>query len=105
MDIETDTERIRSLPEAKESENWRFRAYLKGIDLSTGELDRLVRRRLEAIARQIDCCACANCCKVVSPLLSQKDVQRLADHLGIDKDRPRPSRMLRVQGPLSWRDD
>ncbi|MGA2107352.1 MAG: YkgJ family cysteine cluster protein [Syntrophorhabdales bacterium] len=85
MDIETDIERIKSLAEAKEDENWRFRAYLKGLDLSEASLDRLVWRHLDDIAPRIDCCACANCCTVISPLLSYKDVRRLADHLGIEK--------------------
>jgi len=97
MDIEKDSERIRSLAEAKEDENRRFRAYLKGADLSVAALDRLVRQHLEDIARHIDCCACANCCKVVSPLLSSRDIRRLADRLGIEKaqlinDYLRPSR-------------
>ena len=85
MDIETDIERIKSLAEAKEDENWRFRAYLKGLDLPKADLDRLVWRHLEDITRHIDCCACANCCTVVSPLLSHKDVKRLAGHVGIEE--------------------
>jgi Fe-S-cluster containining protein len=85
MDIETDIDRIRLLAEAKEDENWRFRAYLKGADLSIAGLDRLVWRHLEVVTTQIDCCACANCCKVESPLLSARDIRRLADHLGIQK--------------------
>lgn len=85
MDIETDIERIKLLAEANEDENWRFRAYLKGSDLSIAALDRLVWRHLDEVARQIDCCACANCCRVMSPQLSARDVRRLADHLGIHK--------------------
>lgn len=68
MDIETDIERIKPLAEAKEDENWRFRAYLKGLDLSGADLDRLVWRHLEDITRRIDCRTCGNCCTVVSPL-------------------------------------
>jgi len=85
MDIETDIERIKSLAEAKEDENWRFRAYLKGLDLPGAALDRLVWRHLEDVTRRIDCCACANCCTIISPLLSHKDVRRLAGHLDIEK--------------------
>jgi len=85
MDIETDIERIRALSGEKEDENWRFRTYVKGSDLSIAALDRLVWRHLDVVTRQIDCCACANCCKVMSPLLSARDIRRLADHLGIQK--------------------
>ena len=85
MDIETDIERIKLLAEANEDENWRFRAYLKGSDLPIAALDRLVWRHLDEVAQQIDCCACANCCRVMSPQLSARDVKRLADHIGIQK--------------------
>ena len=85
MDIEKDVNRIRLLAEAKEEENWRFRSYLKGANLSTAALDRLVWRHLEAVTRHTDCCACANCCKVVSPLLTTRDVRRLAGHLGMEE--------------------
>jgi Fe-S-cluster containining protein len=85
MGIEKDVNRIRLLAEAREEENWQFRSYLKSANLSTAALDRLVWQHLEAVTRHIDCCACAQCCKVISPLLSTKDVRRLAGHLGIDK--------------------
>ena len=80
-----DIERIKSLAEAKEDENWRFRVYLKGLDLPGADLDRLVWRHLEDVTRRIDCCSCANCCTVISPLLSHKDVRRLAGHVGIEE--------------------
>jgi len=85
MDIETDIGRIKSLAEAKEDENWRFRAYLKGLSMPGVALDHLVWRHLEDITRRIDCCACANCCSVISPQLSHNDIRRLAQHLSIDK--------------------
>ena len=85
MAIEKDVNRMRVLAEAKEEENWRFRSYLKGANLSTTALDRLVWRHLEAVAPHIDCCACAHCCNVVSPLLTTKDVRRLAGHLGMEE--------------------
>jgi len=46
MAIEKDVNRIRVLAEAKEEENWRFRSYLKGANLSSAALDRLVWRHL-----------------------------------------------------------
>ena len=85
MGIEKDVNRIRLLAEASEEENWQFRSYLKSANLSTAALDRLVWQHLEAVTRHIDCCACAQCCKVISPLLSTKDVRRLAGHLGMEK--------------------
>ncbi|MEA3415064.1 MAG: YkgJ family cysteine cluster protein [Thermodesulfobacteriota bacterium] len=83
MYIETDIERVRELAEAKEDQNWRFRTFLKGVDLSVKELDSIAHRQYKDIARQIDCGTCANCCKEVSPKLSEEDVTRLASCLGI----------------------
>ena len=83
MHIETDIERVRELAEAKEDQNWRFRTFLKGVDLSVKELDSIAHRHYKDIARQIDCGTCANCCKEVSPKLSEEDVTRLASCLGI----------------------
>ena len=76
MHIETDIERVRELAEAKEDQNWRFRTFLKGVDLSVKELDSIAHRHYKDIARQIDCGTCANCCKEVSPKLSEEDVDR-----------------------------
>ncbi len=64
MHIETDIEQVRELAEAKEDQNWRFRTFLKGVDLSVKELDSIAHRHYKDIARQIDCGTCANCCTV-----------------------------------------
>ncbi len=32
---------------------------------------------------KIDCLACANCCKTISPVFKERDISRLATHLGI----------------------
>jgi len=83
MHIETNIERVSELAEAKEDQNWRFQTFLKGVDLSVKELDSIAHRHYKDIARQIDCGTCANCCKEVSPKLSEEDVTRLASCLGI----------------------
>jgi hypothetical protein len=54
MHIETDIERVRELVEAKEDQNWRFRTFLKGVDLSVKELDSIAHRHYKDIAWQID---------------------------------------------------
>jgi uncharacterized protein len=81
MDIERDIERIVSLAKVKEDENRRFRTFLKGVDLSLRKLDSIVREHYEFVAGHIDCCACANCCTVLRPVLSARDIGRLAGHL------------------------
>ena len=34
-----------------------------------------------AVWKEIDCLSCANCCKVMSPTYTTKDIQRIAKHL------------------------
>ena len=47
------------------------------------ELDELVSQFHEEIFEEIDCLECANCCKSISPIITQKDIERLAKHLKI----------------------
>jgi Fe-S-cluster containining protein len=75
----TDLVQIRLLGEKKRPENERFRRYMKSHDHS----DRILRRMAERIAEQIDCRECANCCKVATVQLSERDVERLARYLRI----------------------
>jgi uncharacterized protein len=75
----TDLVQIRALGEKKRDENLRFRRHMKSRDYS----DRILRRIAEEIEGRIDCTECANCCKVASVQLSDRDVERLARHLRI----------------------
>jgi len=73
----TDLVQIRLLGEKKRPENERFRRFLKSHDHS----DRILRRVAEGIEEQIDCTVCANCCRVATVKLSERDVERLARFL------------------------
>ena len=79
----TDLIQIRQLGEKKRPENERFRRYLKSHDHS----DRILRRIAEEVQGQIDCTQCAECCRVATAKLSERDVERLARHLRISRDR------------------
>ena len=46
-------------------------------------MDRRVHLLHREFASLIDCTTCANCCKEVSPSLSQTDVVRLSEYFGI----------------------
>ena len=78
----TDLVQIRLLGEKKRGENERLRRHMKSRDHS----DRILRRVAQGIEEQIDCTTCANCCRHVSPMLSEEDVARLASHLGMSHD-------------------
>jgi|SRR5581483_385587 len=75
----TDLVQIKLLGEKKRGENERFRRHLKSRDHS----DRILRRIAEGIEEQIDCTVCANCCRVATVKLSERDVEHLARHLRI----------------------
>jgi Fe-S-cluster containining protein len=47
-------------------------------------VDRKAHRLHEEAFSIIDCTQCANCCKTIHPLLTDKDIQRIARHLGMD---------------------
>src|SRR6185503_16688809 len=79
----TDLIQIRMLGEKKRHENERFRRHMKSRDHS----DRILRRIAEEIEGQIDCTVCANCCKVASVQLSERDVERLAKNVGTTRAR------------------
>jgi len=59
-------------------ENWEFRTFLKGIDMTSDELDAVVHRINDEISAQIDCTLCGNCCRASAPVLDQEDVTRFA---------------------------
>lgn len=75
----TDLVQIRTLGEKKRGENERFRRHLKSRDHS----DRILRRIAEGIEEQIDCTVCANCCRVATVTLAERDIERLARFLRV----------------------
>jgi len=77
--VVTDLVQIRLLGEKKRDENLRFRRFLKSHDHS----DRILRRIAEGIEEQIDCTVCANCCKLATAVVTERDALRLARHLRI----------------------
>ncbi len=79
----TDLVQIRTLGEKKRDENLRFRRFMKSHSFP----DRILRRIAEGVEEQIDCTECANCCKVATVQLSERDVDRLAPYLRISPAR------------------
>lgn len=75
----TDLVQIRQLGEKKQAENEKFRRALK----RHGFPELRFRRVAEEIESEIDCRACANCCKVAETDVTERDIARLARYLGI----------------------
>src|SRR5438128_8641562 len=82
----TDLVQIKIQGEKKRGENERFRRFMKSRDHS----DRILRRLAEGVEEQIDCTQCANCCKVATVTISERDVGRMARYLRIS-----PAQFLR----------
>lgn len=83
MRIEMDLGKIAELARQRENENWAFRGFLKGTDIPSSRIDRLVHELCGEVSALVDCKACANCCKAISPRLTRADIKRLAAHLGL----------------------
>jgi len=80
-----DLVQIRLLGKKKRDENLRFRKHMKSHDHS----DWILRRIAERIEEQIDCTQCANCCRVATARVTERDVERLAKSLRI-----KPARVM-----------
>jgi len=59
----------------------RFRLFMKSRDHS----DRILRRIAQGIEDQTDCTQCANCCRVATAKVKERDVERLARFLCISE--------------------
>lgn len=46
-------------------------------------LDQVVEQLHHEVFEEIDCLQCANCCKTTSPIFRDKDIERIAQHLGV----------------------
>jgi hypothetical protein len=78
----TDLVQIRLLGEKKRGENERFRKFMKSQD-SRDHSDRILRRMAQGIEEEIDCTLCANCCRVATVAVTERDIERLARYLRI----------------------
>lgn len=78
----TDLVQIKRLGEKQRDENMRFRAWLKSHNF--------VEKRFRAIAEQaeesIDCTQCANCCRVATTQINDRDIDRMSRGLGMRRD-------------------
>lgn len=70
----TDLVEIKRAGEKMRAENDRFRKHLKNHDYN----DRKLRHIAAGIEEDIDCLQCANCCRVATAKLLERDVEKLA---------------------------
>jgi Fe-S-cluster containining protein len=77
----TDLVQIRRLGEKQRDENLRLRLHLKRRNFQ----ERRLKRIAQDIEEQIDCTACANCCRVATVKIADRDVEKLAKRLGVSQ--------------------
>ncbi len=87
MKIEVDKDNVGKLARDVREENERFFKRLKRK--TPGNLDEVVRDLHEQAFEIFDCLTCANCCSSISPMISDKDVERLTKPL-----RMKPSQVI-----------
>ena len=51
--------------------------------MKPAEVDALIHPLHHTYTEQVDCLECANCCKNLSPAIKDRDVDRIAKHLGL----------------------
>jgi Fe-S-cluster containining protein len=73
----TTPSQIAPLLAAKTIDNIFFKKFLRGV--SSKEVDERIHRLSETVSAQIDCLACANCCKKLEPGLEASEIETLAN--------------------------
>lgn len=76
----TDPAEVRRLAEWKEAENLHFRRYLHAHHQDRIAPFQIIANRIEA---QIDCTACANCCRDMLVEVNLAEVEAIARHLNL----------------------
>jgi Fe-S-cluster containining protein len=79
----TDLVQIRRLGDSKRDENHRLRQHLKRHDF----VERKLKKIAQEVEDQIDCTACANCCRVATTTLQDRDVEHLSKYLRLPRQK------------------
>ncbi|MBF0779061.1 YkgJ family cysteine cluster protein [Streptococcus cuniculi] len=73
-----DIEYYKQLAQQKQGEHRKFLATLK--KKAPKDLDKIVQQMHREVFEEIDCTACANCCRTLGPLFTEADITRIAKH-------------------------
>jgi len=77
--MEADKNSVSMLARRKADEN---RAFFKRLKKKQPRnLDDMVHQLHDDVFAEFDCLTCANCCSSISPIVTDKDIERLARHL------------------------
>ncbi len=74
-----DLVRFNEISKKKSTENKKFLLRLKKKD--SRKVDNAFHQKHQEVFEEINCLACANCCKTTSPIFYQSDIERLSKAL------------------------
>jgi hypothetical protein len=74
MKLITDIKTIEKSSKKNHDENWDLRSFLKSHNAAIEEIDALVHELHDWISSEIDCTACANCCRKCRIGLDHRDI-------------------------------
>jgi uncharacterized protein len=74
-----DLVQIKRLGEKNRDENQKFRAWMKHHNF----VEKRIKAQAQAVEDDIDCTRCANCCRVATTQVNDRDIERLARFLGM----------------------
>jgi Fe-S-cluster containining protein len=85
LGVVTDIAEVYRLGTAKAKENLDFRRYLSAHHQSDEKFHILANE----VQKHVDCTACANCCRHSVVAVNDRDIERIARHLGVSVDEAR----------------
>ena len=77
--MQNEINQLREKAKEVKKENKKFLDRLK--QKPPKKLDLLMQDLHEQTFQEVDCLACANCCKTTSPIITDRDVKRISKHL------------------------
>lgn len=72
-----------ALKQAKINKKAILRQVTRLRKMRKGDVDTIIQPLHEKAFEKVDCLQCANCCKTTSPILTERDTQRISKHLGM----------------------
>ncbi len=79
--MEADKTNVKELARRNNDETVAFISKLKRR--KPRQLDTVIHRIHNIVSEKFDCLQCANCCSSISPMITEKDIERIARHFRI----------------------
>ncbi|MBL7743803.1 MAG: YkgJ family cysteine cluster protein [Chitinophagaceae bacterium] len=85
------------------SNKGRFRSFLTRLEKKMPRgIDSLISNIDKEVWKEVDCLACANCCKTMTPTYTEKDIKRIAAHLDMTADEFKKKWLKKERSTGDW---